>query len=92
MVDKSDVEKVAENARIELEDGEKRNFTEEFENILEMFGKLESVDTEEVEPAFLPVETEDSTRPDEVEETLSREEAFRNTGNSEDGFFKGPSA
>lgn len=92
MVDVEEVKDVAENARIELEDEEAEQFAEEFENILEMFQKLEDVDTEDVDPAFHPTETEPETRSDEKEETLETEEVFRNTENDEGGFFKAPSA
>lgn len=92
MVDVEQVQKVAENARINIDDEEAEEFAEEFESILEMFDKLDEIDTEEVEPAFHPVDVEPETREDEEGETLDREEVFRNTENEEDGFFKGPSA
>ncbi|WEL23289.1 Asp-tRNA(Asn)/Glu-tRNA(Gln) amidotransferase subunit GatC [Candidatus Nanohalovita haloferacivicina] len=92
MVDVETVKKVAKNARIKLEEGEAEEFKEDFDNILEKFSSLDEVDTEDVEPAFHPVEVESKTRPDEKEETLDREEVFQNTDNEEEGFFKGPSA
>ncbi len=91
MPDKEEVLQVARNARIEVSEGEADEFTEDFEEILNMFSQLEKVDTEDVEPAFHPVEVEPETREDEKEECLSREEVFKNTGNKEDGKFKGPS-
>lgn len=91
MVEPAEVKEVAENARINLEDGEAEKFAEEFENILEIFDRLEEIDTDDVEPAFHPVDTEPKTREDEEEETLDKEEVFRNTGNEEDEMFKGPS-
>lgn len=92
MVDTEDVEDIAENARINLEDGEAEKFSKEFENILSTFEKLEEIETEDVEPAFHPTETEPETREDEVEETLDKDQVFQNTENQEEGFFKGPSA
>lgn len=92
MVEVEEVERVAENARINVEKSEAEELAEEFDSILEMFQKLEEVDTEEVEPAFHPVDVEPETRKDEEGETLEREEVFRNTDNEEEGFFKGPSA
>ncbi|MFB6181040.1 MAG: Asp-tRNA(Asn)/Glu-tRNA(Gln) amidotransferase subunit GatC [Candidatus Nanohalobium sp.] len=92
MVDAEEVKKVAGNARIKLEDEEIQQFTEEFEDILEMFETLDEINTEDVEPAFHPVETESRSREDEKEETLDREQVFQNTENKEDGYFKGPSA
>ena len=92
MVETEDVEDIAENARINLEDGEAEKFSEEFENILSTFEKLEEIETDDVEPAFHPTDTEPETREDEVEETLDKDQVFRNTENEEEGFFKGPSA
>ena len=92
MVSTDKVKEVAENSRINLEDGEAEKFAEEFENILETFEKLEEVETEDVEPAFHPVDIEPETREDEQEETLDKEQVFQNTENEEEGMFKGPSA
>ena len=92
MVDQKEVQKVADNARINLSDEEASKFSEEFDKILGMFDTLDEVDTEDVEPSFHPVEVESTTRSDEKEETLDKEEVFQNTENEEDGFFKGPSA
>lgn len=92
MVEVEEVKEVAENARINLEEGEAEKFAEEFENILSTFQKLEEVDTGDVEPAFHPTGTDPETRNDETEETLEKDEVFQNTENEEDGYFKGPSA
>lgn len=92
MVDIETVQKVADNARIKLDEEEAEEFREDFENILEKFSSLDEVDTEDVEPSFHPVEVDSKTREDEVEETLDKEEVFQNTENDEDNFFKGPSA
>ena len=91
MVDAEKVKEVAENARINLEEDEAEKFAQEFENILEVFDKLDKIDTDDVEPAFHPIDTESETREDVKEETLDREEVFQNTDNEEEGYFKGPS-
>jgi len=92
MADVEQVKDVAENARINIEDEEAEEFAEEFENILEIFDKLDEINTEEVEPAFHPIDVEPKTRSDKEGETLDKEEVFQNTDNEEDGYFKGPSA
>jgi aspartyl-tRNA(Asn)/glutamyl-tRNA(Gln) amidotransferase subunit C len=92
MVDSEEVKKVAENARIKLDEGEAEKFSQEFEEILDMFETLDEIDIEDVEPAFHPVETESKARKDEKESTLDKEQVFQNTENEEDGYFKGPSA
>lgn len=91
MVDQGEVLRVAENARIDISEQEAEKFTSDFESILEMFDTIEEIDTEDVEPAFHPIDVEPETREDEKEECLSHEEVFRNTENEEDGKFKGPS-
>jgi len=91
MVDVEDVKQVAENSRINISDEEAEEFTEDFQEILGMFETLDEVDTEDVEPSFHPVDTDSKTREDEKEETLEVKQVFQNTGNEEDGYFKGPS-
>ncbi|MFB6180253.1 MAG: Asp-tRNA(Asn)/Glu-tRNA(Gln) amidotransferase subunit GatC [Candidatus Nanohalobium sp.] len=92
MVSVEEVESVADNARIKMGEEEAEKFASEFEEILEMFEALDEIDTEGVEPAFHPIDTESESRRDERQETLSREEVFANTENEKEGFFKGPSA
>ncbi len=92
MVDVEQVKDVAENARINIDEEEAEEFADEFESILEMFDKLDEIDTEDVEPAFHPIEVDSETRPDREGETLDKEEVFQNTDNEEEGYFKGPSA
>lgn len=91
MVSEEEVGRVAENSRINLEDSEVEKFTEEFEAVLESFESLQEVDTEDVEPSFHPVDVGEQTREDEVEESVSQDEAFANTDNVENSKFKGPS-
>lgn len=92
MVDADKVREVAENSRINITEDEASEFAEEFVEVLEMFEKLEEIDTEDVEPAFHPIDVEPKTRKDEKEKTLEKKRTFRNTENEEEGFFKGPSA
>jgi aspartyl-tRNA(Asn)/glutamyl-tRNA(Gln) amidotransferase subunit C len=92
MVDADKVQEVADNSRINIDKEEASEFAEDFDEVLEMFEKLEEIDTEDVEPAFHPIDVEPETREDEKEETLDKSEVFQNTENEEEGFFKGPSA
>jgi len=92
MVDADKVQEVADNARINISEDEASDFAEDFDEVLEMFEKLEEIDTEDVEPAFHPIDIDPETREDEKEETLEKSKVFRNTENEEEGFFRGPSA
>jgi len=84
-VDAAAVEHVADLARVDLDDEEIAEFTEQFEDILDYFETLDEVPEVEREAELVNV-----MRPDEVEDGLSREEALANAPESEDGFFKGP--
>ncbi|GGL56985.1 Asp-tRNA(Asn)/Glu-tRNA(Gln) amidotransferase subunit GatC [Halocalculus aciditolerans] len=84
-VDAGDVRHVAELARVGLDDEEVDEFTEQFGDVLAYFDALDDVPEVEAEPDLVNV-----MRPDEVEESLDREEALENAPETEDGFFKGP--
>jgi aspartyl-tRNA(Asn)/glutamyl-tRNA(Gln) amidotransferase subunit C len=84
-VDPEEVEHVADLARVDLDPEERERFAEQFADILSYFETLDEVP--EVEP---DAELTNVMRPDEVEESLDRDEALRNAPEREDGFFKGP--
>jgi aspartyl-tRNA(Asn)/glutamyl-tRNA(Gln) amidotransferase subunit C len=84
-VDESEVEHVADLARVDLDDDELAEFAAQFADILEYFETLDEVPTVEDEADLANV-----MRPDEVREGLTQEEALANAPESEDGYFKGP--
>ncbi|WP_181686113.1 Asp-tRNA(Asn)/Glu-tRNA(Gln) amidotransferase subunit GatC [Halorhabdus salina] len=84
-VDPDEVEHIADLARVNLDPEERERFTEQFADILSYFETLDEVP--EVEP---DAELTNVMRPDEVTESLDREQALENAPDSEDGFFKGP--
>ncbi len=88
---KEEVERVSSLASIRLSKEEKEGLEEDMENILDWFSRLDEIETEDLEPAFHPIELKNEMREDEVEETLDEDEVFQNTENEEEGFFKGPS-
>ncbi|MCJ7479199.1 MAG: Asp-tRNA(Asn)/Glu-tRNA(Gln) amidotransferase subunit GatC [Candidatus Nanohaloarchaeota archaeon QJJ-7] len=90
MVSRNEVEQVAENSRLNLDDEEVERLKEDLEDILESFEALDEMDTEGVEPSLHPIEHGDREREDEEEESLEQEEALSNSENTRDGYFKGP--
>lgn len=84
-VSPEEVRHVADLARIDLDDEEVEEFTEQFGEILEAFETLDEVPETESE-----ADLENVLRADEVGESLSQEEALRNAPHTEDGYFKGP--
>jgi aspartyl-tRNA(Asn)/glutamyl-tRNA(Gln) amidotransferase subunit C len=87
---KKDVEHVAWLAHIELSDKEKTLFTEQFNEILDYFKKIDEVDTEGVEPTYHVLDLKNVSRTDETSPSLPIEEALRNAPKKEKKFIKAP--
>lgn len=92
MVADEELEHVAETARLNLTDEERKQFSGDLDDILDAFETLDDINTEDVEPAFHPVTFEDGTREDVEESCLTQDEALANSENTEDSYFKGPRA
>ena len=89
-ITKDDVIKVAELARIEFSEEELEKFTEQLGNILSYIGKLNELDTKDVEPTSHVLDLATPLREDKVVEWLTQEDALGNAPQEEDGFFVVP--
>lgn len=89
-IDEQTVKKVSGLARLNLTDDETKKFTKQLQNVLDAFKSLNEVDTEKVEPAFHPLEIKNIFREDNLEPSLTNEEALANTMHKEGKHFKGP--
>lgn len=89
-VNKELIEKVAENARIKLSKKELEEFVPQFNEIINVFSKLDKLDVKNIKPSFQPFESKNVFREDIVKKSLTQEEALRNTKNKKNGYFKGP--
>jgi len=87
---KKDVEHIAWLAHIELSDKEKTLFTDQFNEILEYFKKIDEVDTEGVEPTYHVLDLENVSRTDKMKPSLPIEEALRNAPKKDKKFIKAP--
>jgi len=87
---KKEVEHIAWLAHIELSDKEKTLFTEQFNEILDYFKKIDEVDTEGVEPTYHVLDLKNVSRTDETSPSLPIEEALRNAPKKENKFIKAP--
>ena len=87
---KKEVEHIAWLAHIELSDKEKALFTEQFNEILDYFKKIDAVDTEGVEPTYHVLDLKNVSRTDETTPSLPIEEALRNAPKKEKKFIKAP--
>lgn len=86
MVTENDVLHIAELADIGISSAEIGEFTKQFNAILEYFDILDMLEIkEELERPLVNI-----FREDEVESSLTQEEAIRNSHNPEDGYVRAP--
>ncbi|MBU0962670.1 MAG: Asp-tRNA(Asn)/Glu-tRNA(Gln) amidotransferase subunit GatC [Nanoarchaeota archaeon] len=84
------IKKVAKNARLELTENEIKKFTKECSDILDVFSKIQEVNTKNVQPSFHPIEIKNHLREDLIEDSLSQDDALKNAKHQMNGYFKGP--
>ena len=78
---------VAHLARLELSPEEERKFAEQLGHVLGYVEKLNELDVSQVEPMAHAVPLVNVTRPDQIQPSLSNEEALRNAPAKANGLF-----
>ncbi len=95
MLTKKEVEKIAELARLKLEEKEKEKFAEDLSSIIGYIQKLSEVNIEKVEPMFGGTDLESVTRQDDEVKSISdpqmRKQILDAAPNREEDYFKVPS-
>ena len=87
---KIEIEKIAELARLNLKPAEKKKLSGDLDAILDYVRKLESVNTQNVEPTSHVLNLENVFRKDEVKVSQVRDEALNHAPAREGKFFKVP--
>ncbi len=87
---KKEVEHVAWLAHIDLSEEEKVLFTEQFNEILEYFKRIDEIETEDVEPTYHVLDLENVSRKDKPIPPLTTEEALKNAPRKDKKFIKAP--
>jgi aspartyl-tRNA(Asn)/glutamyl-tRNA(Gln) amidotransferase subunit C len=86
MIEEKDVEHIAMLAQIGITKEELSEFTGQFNEILDFFNILDQVE----DTGAFEHERVNVFREDEIEPSLTQDEALANTRNAEDGFFRAP--
>ena len=89
-IDENLILKLEKLARLKLTDDERSEIKGDLNKIVEMFDKLQEVDTEGVEPTRHMTDHPHPVREDEVHGQLSREDALANAPESKDGHIAVP--
>ena len=85
---KQEVEKIAKLSRLELSDSEKEKYAEQLSAVLEYVGKLEKVNTDNVEMTAQVTGLENVYRDDKVKQVDYQKELIKQAAESEDNLIK----
>ncbi len=85
-----EVEHVANLARLEFNEEEKKKLAQQLAKILDYIDQLNKLDTTNVEPTSHVIPVKNVIRPDIVKPSLSKEEALANAPSNVDGLFEVP--
>jgi aspartyl-tRNA(Asn)/glutamyl-tRNA(Gln) amidotransferase subunit C len=89
-VEQSEIEKIAELARVSIADHEIGEVTDRISSILEMVSQMQAVDTSDVEPMANPLDATQRLRADVVTETDRHAEFQAIAPAVEDGLYLVP--
>lgn len=89
-VNKEIVHYIANLSKLKLTTEEEEKFTSELNKILEYMDKLNSLNTENVEPLSYPISGENVFREDKPVKSIDREKALMNAPQRTEEFFKVP--
>ena len=89
-VDKHLILKLEKLARLKLSDQERNKIQEDLNNILQMVGKLEELDLDNVEPLIYITEEVNVLREDEIKNQVDRAAALSNAPDKNEEHFKVP--
>lgn len=89
-IDKQTIEKVADLARIKVQDHEIEGLREEMNKILTFMEKLNELDTDHVEPLVYMNKEVNVWREDVVKQEISVEEGLKNAAKHNESYFMVP--
>ena len=89
-MNKNTVSKIANLAKIEIDESKIEGIAENLEKILDLVGEMNSIDTDNINPMSHPLNLKQVMRPDEVTEQDQRENFQKNSPSIENGYYKVP--
>jgi aspartyl-tRNA(Asn)/glutamyl-tRNA(Gln) amidotransferase subunit C len=89
-IDDSLIDKLSTLAKLQFNGKERIQIKEDMERMLDLFNKLEEIDTAGVEPLIHMTEETGRTREDEVKGMVSQADALKNAPSKDTYYFKVP--
>ena len=83
-----DIKHIADIANISFTDEELKNFESDFVDTMKLIDNIAKIETEKVEGVFQVNDITNNFRPDEVGDSLPKEEALKNTEVEKYGYFE----
>ena len=90
IIDRDQVHKVANLARLEMTAEEEEQLTAQMSSILEYFEQLSELDTDNVPPTTRAIDVSNVTRPDTLQPYPDREAILKEAPDQDGDFFKVP--
>lgn len=90
IIDREQVSKVANLARLELTAEEEEQMTAQLSGILEYFQQLSELETTDVPPTTRAIDVSNVTRPDDLQPYPDREGLLQEAPDQDGDFFKVP--
>ncbi len=89
-ISRDEVARLAKLARLALTDDEIDSFAGQIDAILGYVGQIQSIDTSGVKPTGNPLRDVNVTRPDEVQASLTQQQALAEAPAADEGRFAVP--
>ncbi len=90
-IDEATIVKLEQLARLKLSAQERSKISSDLSSIIDMFDRLNEVDTENVEPLrHINRDIINRLREDQIDGELSQEQALTNVSNNKDGYIAVP--
>ncbi len=90
MIDRQEVRKVANLARLELTPEEEEQFTGQLNGILDYFEQLSELDTSKVQPTTRAIDVSNVMRSDDLQPFANRDNILEGAPDRDGEFFKVP--
>ncbi len=89
-IDTDIVDKIAHLARLEFENKDKEQIIKDMNNMLAFVGKLDELDTSNIEPLIYMSDEINVLREDDVKKEITQQEALKNAPKHDSDYFKVP--
>ncbi len=89
-VSEKDVERIAELSKLQFNDEAKVAIQQDLNKIIDFIGKLDELDTENVEPLLFMTDEVNVLRTDESHTEITQKEALKNAPQKDSDYFKIP--